>query len=525
MSVAYQVDMPDGSTAAIPPSKVVADLEAVGVPATLTANGQNIQYTLDNQLMTMPVRDLIGQTVGQVTGIAFDPNTTDFSGVDNKLRLGIENLPNDRLKQKFLELQLEAQGMDAPQVFGQGSDWAVFNPQTGQYKALTNKPGMDWSDLGQVGAEAARFAGNLLGGVGGAALGAGAGPLGILAGGSAGAGAGGQLGRGLVDVALAASTPGYRETLASLAEEGLGDFLGQRGTEALIDTAGGLLGTGLGMVPGLKQGLVTRAGSLASGGLEKTGQIAASAGGAAARSDIAKAIGPELAMNLGGPQLAAWIAQGPAYVARKLPNIGQWTARKLGRPELAEEMANLGMTAARNRSKMDSIMDAYKATVGGKAFTRPTQVTPTAGDVLEDIGGGLTQKIRDWSTKRRTMRDIAAQNARASGGGLAEEAGAAAARAAPFETNFAARKAKDAADYIQGGFRNVGDIAEGVAMGGRAVERGIMGAAGLGYRGIQGLGLGAQGLGKAGKLGFGALQPLEYRLYGTGLGRMAEENY
>lgn len=533
MSVAYKVDMPDGTSAEITPSKVVNDLSAMGVQATLTPNGQEVHYNVNGQAMTMPVRDMIAGVLGPVSGILFDPGATDFSGVDSSLRLGIENLPSDDLRQKFLTFQMETRGIKDPQIFGQGSDWALFDPNSGQYKALTNRPGMDLSDIGQVGAEGARILGSIGGGALGAASGLAAGPLGAVAGGALGSGVGGQLGRAGIDAILAATQPGYRETLASLAEEGLGDFAAQRAGEFGIDVAGGTLGSALSLIPGLKQGALTKLGSTLSGATERTGATLAAAGGAGARSEFAKQAVPMFG-GLETPQAAAWLAQGPAYVGRNLPKIGEWIGKKLGRPELAEEVAGLGATqAARGpRQAIDRAIRNYQTTVGGEPFQRSiNQAAPGAGDVLEDIGQRLGGRLDKWAANRRAMRSVAAENTRASGAtpgqyGLAEEARRTAAqKAAPYETDFSATVGENLAKYLSRGGRNIGDLAESLAAGGRTVERGIQGAAGLGFRGLQGVGYGLQGLGTAGKVGFGLAQPLEYRALSAGLGRLAEENY
>jgi hypothetical protein len=547
MSVAYKVDMPDGTSAEITPSKVVNDLSAMGVQATLTPNGQEVHYNVNGQAMAMPVRDMIAGVLGPVTGILFDPGATDFSGVDSSLRLGIENLPSDDLRQKFLTFQMETRGIKDPQIFGQGSDWALFDPNSGQYKALTNRPGMDLSDIGQVGAEGTRILGSIGGGALGAASGLAAGPLGAVAGGALGSGVGGQLGRAGIDALLAATQPGYRETLASLAEEGLGDFAAQRAGEFGIDVAGGTLGSALGLIPGLKQGALTKLGSTLSGATERTGATLAAAGGAGARSEFAKQAVPIFG-GLETPQIAAWLAQGPAYVGRNLPKVGEWVGKKLGRPELAEEAAGLGAAqAARGpRQAIDRAIRDYQTTVGGEAFQRGiNQPGRSAGDVLEDVGQRLGGRLENWAANRRATRAVAAENARASATRpiddtvgwttepyaetvrrAAEERGRrAAVAAAPFETDLGAAAADNLGRYFGRGGRNIGDLAESLAAGGRTVERGIQGAAGLGFRGLQGLGYGLQGLGTAGKVGFGLAQPLEYRALGAGLGRLAEENY
>jgi len=529
MSVEYKVTTADGSTASIPSAKVVNDLRAIGVDATLTPDARNVNYVIDGQAMTMPVTELIASTVGPVAGIAFTPDGTDFSGVDSSLRLGIENFPNDRLRQKYLELTLESRGIENPVIYGQGSDWALFDPQTGKYKALTNKPGVDMSDIGMIGAEGARIAGSILGGAAGATAGAGAGPVGLLAGGALGSGVGGQVGRGLVDAYLAATEPGYRELVSNLGSEELKDIALQRSGQFGMDVAGGTLAGGLGLVPQLSKGLVTRAGSALSGGLEKAGAITRSAAGAAARSDIAKALGPELVAGAGPVQLGALLAQAPAAGARRIPTAGAWIANKLGRPDLAEELAGIGaQQAARGPSSgLDRMIRNWQTRIGGEPFQRAIPQGPrTAADVLEDLGQRAGTRLENWAKARGARRATAAENAMASDiGGT----GIGARRAAPFTTEGYETAAKNLVaeeslpQYFGAAGRNLGAISEGLGAAGRGVLGGIEGSAGIGYRGLQGLGAGLEKVGQAGKLGFGLAQPLEYRLGAAAAGRFAED--
>ena len=209
MSLELTIQAADGTEATVPASKVVSDLKGVGVDASLSSDGSTLFYELEGQPMQMPVSDFVASTVGPVTKIGFDRTTTDFSTVDPELRLGIEHMPSDNLRRKYLEVQMEARGFENPQIVGQGSDWALFNPETGAYSALTNESGFDMSDFAELGALAPQILGSVVGGALGAGAGGGLTPAAIATG-AVGATAGGQIGRGLVDAYLGATDPGLR---------------------------------------------------------------------------------------------------------------------------------------------------------------------------------------------------------------------------------------------------------------------------------------------------------------------------
>jgi len=520
MSLEYKIEAADGSEFNATPEKVVNDLRQIGIESSITPDGKMLHYDIDGVAMEMPVADFLSKTVGPVVGFSFLPDITDFSTVNPELRLGVENLPNDALRQKYLEFSLESQGIESPQIIGMGSDWALYDPGTASYRALTNRPGMDISDIGEIGAAAPRLFGNIVGGVGGAIAGGGITPASVATG-AAGTAIGGQIGRGLLDAYLAASQPEYRELLSSLAEEGLGDVLMERVGEAGIDFATGALGGAIPLVPALSKGLVTRGGAAVSSGLQKVGS-----GGRKIASTIddpiGRAVGAELAMGTGPIQLGAFLAQSPAWLTRNLPKASQWAKGKLGLQTVTPGSADDLLRGVPVSSSLDDILTKWRnlnqyGVGGGREGMRAA----TSEEILGRQGEKIGRAVNKWRDARQTQRF---QNRVAED--LADVAGGA---RAGIKSDFRPGGASNAFSRIN--FEtNVGDLGratgrafEAAALGGRALERGIEGLMSGIYKTAQVPLYGIEKLGQAGRLGFGALQPLEYRLMTTGGGRLAEE--
>lgn len=495
MSVELQVETADGSTATIPAQRVASDLRQMGVQASLSPDGSMLEYDLDGVPMEMPVIDFVSQSIGPVIGLGFSADSTDFSTVDPELRLGIENLPNDSLRQKYLELNLESQGFENPKIIGKGSDWAMFDPASGSYKALTNRPGLDISELGQVGAIGAQALGSIIGGAAGASIGTGTAPgFGTFAGGAAGAATGGQIGRGLVDAYLAAQQPAYRELLGNLGSEEVVDIAIDRAQQAALDLAFGGAASGLPVLaPALAKGALTRAGATVSDVAQKGAYATRQALGAI-QNPLGQQVGAELAFQTGPVSLGAFLAQGPAYATRKAPEALRWLGQKTGSTRLqgiAEELARPISASGIG----DRIVANWQSKFG-LPFSRTDKIAgPASGDVLSRAG----------SLAGRAIDDI--RNARAIAGG---------------GKNLPKYSAEIALKELG---KATGRGFEAAASAGRGIESGIERGMGALYGAGRLATYPIDALGRAGKFTFGMAQPLEYRTYGAIGSKLAEEQY
>lgn len=264
-------------------------IEGADGPETMTANDlaqafaaqgyQNPSLSQDGQTLTL-VDPQGGQadvniaeylaSKGKVTGMKPADGMVNYDLVDNGARRGIAALGNhEDLKKLYLQAHLRDQGMGDAKVVGSGDDYYFFDPKSGKYHALTNKPGLDLTDANEFGVDALEntlgIGGSLAGGISGGALGSAAGPLGTIAGGAAGSAAGGSLGRGLFDAGAAVLDPNLRKLIGS--EE----FQTGRAKQAGFDALGGGLAGGVGAIApkllssGIASGAAKGAGSTAEG--------------------------------------------------------------------------------------------------------------------------------------------------------------------------------------------------------------------------------------------------------------------
>lgn len=202
------------------------------------------------------------------------PADPDYDHVDTALRAKMESLPDDGMKRFYLEREMQNRGVKDAKIVGNGSDWYIAEPTTGKWIALTNKPGLDWSDAGQ----ALNVGTSLLGGVAGAGMGAIAGGI---PGGALGGAAGTTLARGTLDSIYRHADPAYADTQNQYKGELAKDY----GKEALISGAAGLL-------PGVAP--LARTMGFLGKGAQGVGKLAEGAGGLAANRAVAE-VGSALA--------------------------------------------------------------------------------------------------------------------------------------------------------------------------------------------------------------------------------------
>lgn len=260
-------------TSLIDEQVVMADLRNMGYqPRSISPDGLSI--SLDDGkggLIEASVPDVITKMGYQVHGIV--PQNVNHDRVDLGLRTAISApfMDDDDSKRAFLEVKLRKMGMEGAKLTGSGMDWHVFDPTQNQWFALTNKPGMDMSDAGQVLGEGPRLAGSIAGGATGFG---GAGPLGL----AAGSAVGGQLGD------MAASGIGmmmdedYRNAVDS---RSAGQMFKEQAPKAAVDAlAGGVGGLVSKFAPALFKGGAAATAARTGGRVaEETGNVAAKAGG------------------------------------------------------------------------------------------------------------------------------------------------------------------------------------------------------------------------------------------------------
>ena len=270
MSLEFTVEGPDG----------VETMGANDLAQAFQSQGyQSVSLAQDGQTMT--VTDPQGGSAeiniseylaskGKVTGMRPDSAMVNYDMVDNGARRGIAALGNhEDLKKLYLQAHLRDNDMGDAKVVGSGDDFYFFDPKSGKYHALTNKPGLDMADANEFGVDALENAlgigGSLAGGIGGGAAGSAVGPLGTIVGGAAGSAAGGAVGRGMFDMGAAALDPNLRKLIGS--EE----FQTGRVKQAGWDAVGGGLAGGLGAIApkllntGIASSAAKGAGSAAEG--------------------------------------------------------------------------------------------------------------------------------------------------------------------------------------------------------------------------------------------------------------------
>ncbi len=313
---------------------LLAELRQVGYqPLGMSADGMTITLQGQQGPYDIAVKDALGQMGHTLEGIM--PSNADYDHVDTSLRALIESPAirhDDSAKEGIIKSRLQRQGIKEPQVVGNGSDWFVFNPGTSQYIALTNKPGMDLTDLGEIGMRAPGVigggAGMIMGGAAGAASSFGAAaPLGM----AAGSAAGGFVGNRMADAAaMALGGEDFQANAPKFGHQAQ-EWAGDAGEDALAGLGGAAIGK---IAPALLRG------GLASRLAEGAGKTARIGGGAVDR--VGEFMGKGLPRDIGasfmdplGMQLPSQAAQLPAAAMRGSAKAAGW----VGEQPMANAMA------------------------------------------------------------------------------------------------------------------------------------------------------------------------------------------
>lgn len=263
----------------------------------VSPDGRKITVVDENGPYQIDIGKFLAGNGQNVTGVTPHPDSADYDTVDGMMRAIVSKLPSDDMRKSALEQALQNKGIQGAQVMGSGRDWYYFDPQSNQYKGLTNTPGWDRYDALEAALEIPR----VLGAVGGGALAGGA-SGGLMAAG--GAGAGGAFGDLVTKNALSYLSPEYK----AAADANRGRMILDTAATGLTDAAGFGVAKGLTKVPGLIGNVASK--GVAGRVMQQAGGIGTGIGEAAAPvADMAQSVaGREAvatAMGMGGPLTAS----------------------------------------------------------------------------------------------------------------------------------------------------------------------------------------------------------------------------
>lgn len=400
MAMQFAVGNDSGQAGKIDTPTLMNQMKQAGYnPTGMSADGMNI--TLDDgdgKPYAASVPKLLkgfGWNINSVT-----PQNVDYENVSPEMRAAVSTLPDDTMRQAYLEGSMKNRGIDKPQVVGSGRDWYVFNPGTSQYIALTNSPHFEAADLAEAGMKGARYVGSSLGGAAGFAVGGGT-PLGI-AGAAAGAGLAGGGIDALERAALAAHDPAYSDVM----DQNRGAIARDVAENAGIDAAtGGLFagapmaaealapGAGAAVKGALENGVGSTAAKYLGMGAEEGGKLAR-AGAGAVDNPIGRELVASVLPGTSQMQSAAFMAQAPELAmklgaqglegAGNLARSGGEALGGMARRDLYSQARDFGIPA------QDALGIAREGAAGGDtALSRAAQAVQSGGQRAGDLGRAL----------------------------------------------------------------------------------------------------------------------------------------
>lgn len=314
-------------------------LKAGAKNASVTPDGTTIHVS-DNQggVRELDIKQLL-EAQGNQVGFKPLDEAVDYSTVDPSYARKLELIGNDETsRQLLLKSQLAGKGIPDAKIVGSGDDYFYFDPKTNKYNALTNKPGMDMSDIQRSIPGLVSGAGALAGGLFGAA---GGGGLASIPAGALGAAGGGMFARNLMKSAESAGDPEYRKILDQQTDtdgvnaniqklfsspgkgtdqnlQGLSPEAQRYMSEEAMHTGVDALAGGIGAVP-LKGVQATLNNGLVSRSVQGAGKLAEVGGGVVKKgADYLAGEGaiPELARGLMAQASPLGPIQNAAYLAR-----------------------------------------------------------------------------------------------------------------------------------------------------------------------------------------------------------------
>lgn len=467
----YQVENQGGNSAVFTPDDITSQLASMGeTPKAVSPDGQMITLSDQNGDFQVKTEDLLRDLGWKVNGIEPSDVIEDF--VKPELRVAVANLgSDDQTKKLYLQEKLRDMGLNDANIVGQGTDFYVFHPESNKYFALTNKRGVDMSDIASGLSQAPGFIGGAAGGALGAIGGAGVGSIPLAMGGAAA----GQLGG---DVLARGALAAYDPTFRKIAGENLGQQASDLAGNALISGGTAGLFKAVPMAVGALRGAGSQAKGMLQGALEN-GPI----------SSVVRGLGKgaeetgRVASTISKPFMNRGMAQDLA--TSQLPIAGPIQGAGLA----MQAPGGLARLAAKAYGKMGG--------KGGQEFLRGIE-KDAAGDLPI---GQLFEKAGQTAGKRMRLGPEGLRDYRA-----ARKAGVEA------EEAFNAAKMARASDWGQKA-RSVGDVVERASQYGQKLDEGASAITGGVAKGAYGMSRATQGAGAAANRIARATAPLENRLY------------
>lgn len=469
--VEYSVFNPQtGESGKIDDNQLIMQLTRAGMrPGGLSPDAKLASFHDDHGEYQAPVEQVLQKLGWQVQGKNI--LDSDTSNVSAAMRYAIDQpmLANDEAaKKRYLEYSLMKQGVAHPIVEGSGTDWHMYDPRQGKYYALTNAPGLDFSDLGGMGAKAPGFVGAGVGMTMGAGTGPLTGPLGAMGGAAAGGAAGNALSTGIAS----SMDPEFRRSLSERGGMDMAkDVAGQAGSDAL----GGAAGFGLGKVAqGLGRAGWSPLSSTAKGvgvPLEAGGKLVGGVGQWAAESPNARDVALS-ALNAPGMGAGPWAAQSAGEIPGAIGKGLDW----------GKNIAQRGLDAAGRGMQRTAEHEGFQNFAGDEIASKMWEHSARAREMASRMASKTSKAFQPGLSGEQQMR----RNAIHMGGG------------------------QGAADFAGG----LGETMENVGKVGQALQKPAQAAWQMGARTIQGAGRAAQHTGAAMRGVGNAMQPYEAGLSG-----------
>jgi hypothetical protein len=399
MSMEYAFKAADGSEGKMSSALLQEYMQSAGIQSTISPDGMTAKVIMNGQEFEGPVKDLVEQYYGKVDNILPSTDATDYSTLDNTLKAGIAQFSSDNLKAKYLQIAMENAGIQDAKIVGSGDDWFRYEPSTGTYMALTNKPGAELSDVLTYAPQAARSIGSILGSAPGtlAAL-SGVGAVPGVAAAMVGSTIGGQVGKRGAAAFQQLLDPNFDAMLNNMSSEELAQYWGNEGTEAVTDALTGAVPFGLGKVGKeiFAKGAATRVGGWGARGVEagaKAGQQFAKLG---ANSELVRGLTTAVAVPpIGAMQGIGFLMQAPQWAATK--GMG-YLGRGLEKMGYGNAGGMLQRASSKGRGALDAVEEFTKNysnyfipdDVAARSL-RP-QARDSLGNLAEEIGENLYTK-------------------------------------------------------------------------------------------------------------------------------------
>lgn len=336
MPLQFEVTNPEGETKPVSVESLADILQSKFGEQVLgiSPDGMTLQVMDTDGPIDVPVMEAFHSIGFQASNPT--PQKPDYSQVSPSARAAITAIGGEDNKLAYLKMLEQKRGNLNPQIMGSGRDFFVFDPQTNQYRALTNNPEWDSSDLAEFGVEAPGAIGSIIGGGLGAAGGAAAGGVPAIPGLMAGAAAGSAIGNSVTKIATSILDPDAGKVM--------GNSLGRQAAGVAGSAAMDAVGAGVGAkIPGL-----------ASTAAKYGGDVVASAGrmmGHGAKM-IDKPLGRDIVGSMvTGPTMATAELglRAPAEIMKAANRFPGWLGQKMAQaPEWLESkglMSDLGPEA------------------------------------------------------------------------------------------------------------------------------------------------------------------------------------